>query len=130
MEETGFMKGNFTFRYLGLPMTSTKWKKTDCQLLVDKVTARINTWTSRHLSYQGKCQLNNSVLLALHSYWASAFILPKATIRQIERKCKDFLWGNNQASVAWSTICKHRKYGGLGFKSPWLWNTAAVGKQV
>jgi len=53
----------------------------DCNIITDKMTARLRVWASRHLSYAGRLVLVNSVLMSLHVYWASIFLLPKGWTR-------------------------------------------------
>ncbi|KAK7275607.1 hypothetical protein RIF29_16726 [Crotalaria pallida] len=132
---TGFSRGSFPFKYLGLPLSARKWSSNTCQVLVEKITKRLASWHTRNLSYQGRMQLINSVLMSLHIYWATVFIIPKSVIKQIERKCRDFLWGLNsvgrpRAAIAWDQLCLGKKYGGLGFQNIQKWNLTAVGKQV
>jgi len=62
-------------------------------------------------------------------------ILPKGVIKQIEAICRNFLWGQKAEftkvpPVAWSTICKPKKAGGLGVHQCDLWNLAAVAKHL
>lgn len=54
LDITGFTQGTFPIRYLGLPLSSKKWNKLECQQLVDKITERINTVYSKQLSYAGR----------------------------------------------------------------------------
>lgn len=100
-----------------------------------QITAKVRCWTSRHLSYAGRAQLVQSVLMSMHIYWCSAFIIPKGVIADVERICRGYLWGstderNKPALVAWESVCVPKKYGGLGLKQMGLWNTASLGKQV
>lgn len=70
---TGFQRGNFPMRYLGLPLSTSSWSKQDCKSLTDKVTSGIHSWSSRNLSFAGRLQLIRSVLHTFHIYWASVF---------------------------------------------------------
>lgn len=70
-EETGYQKGALPFRYLRVPISAKKLSSLDCEILIDKMTARIRAWSSRNLSYAGRVQLINSVLLHVHTYWSS-----------------------------------------------------------
>ncbi|XP_048502962.1 uncharacterized protein LOC125498737 [Beta vulgaris subsp. vulgaris] len=40
---TGFQRGDFPFKYLGIPITTKKLKKNDCDLIVDKMLRRITS---------------------------------------------------------------------------------------
>ncbi|XP_021745255.1 uncharacterized protein LOC110711184 [Chenopodium quinoa] len=50
----GVAPGNIPFRYLGVPLSSKKLTISQCKPLVDKVTARINGWAARLLSYASR----------------------------------------------------------------------------
>lgn len=104
-------------------------------MLVSKVTARLRSWTTRHLSYAGRAVLVQSILQTLHMYWASAFLLPKSVIAEIDKLCRKFLWSgaaekNRPALVNWESVCLPRKFGGLGLKNQNLWSLALLGKHV
>ncbi|KAL2225109.1 UNVERIFIED_CONTAM: hypothetical protein Sindi_3044700 [Sesamum indicum] len=70
----------------------------DCQPLISKIDARINGWEGISLSYAGRVQIIKSVLSALSLYWASAFILPKKVINEIEKRLRTFLWKGTTSS--------------------------------
>ena len=82
---TGFSMGNFPVKYLGVPLISTKLSHSDCLPLMDKMMARIQSWTSRSLSLAGRLQLISSVLYSIQTYWCSMFIIPKFTCYKIEQ---------------------------------------------
>lgn len=132
---TGFSVGDFPMQYMGFPLSPRKWNRDDCWRLVEVVTARIRCWTLRHLSYAGRAMLIQSILMTMHMYWASAFIIPKRVIEEIEKQCRSFLWGSSAEQrrpslVAWDTICSPKSQGGLGLKHLGIWNVAFIGKQV
>jgi hypothetical protein len=97
---------------------------------VERITARIDSWLTRHLSFAGRLQLINSVLVSLHVFWARVFILPMKIIRIIEQKLNRFLWSGNdskaKAKVSWDNICFPKKEGGLEIKHLEVWNRAAM----
>ncbi|XP_062088799.1 uncharacterized protein LOC133795363 [Humulus lupulus] len=93
-------KGSFLLKYLGVPMWPTKWKATDCDLIIKKIRLRLHSWSIRHLSFAGQVQLIHSVLLGLRSYWMSIFLLPQSVAKDIDRPRRNFLWGER-----WSRIC-------------------------
>lgn len=114
-----FPHGNMPFKYLGIPVSSKKLSVLDCEVLVDKIVARIKTWGTKDLSYSGRVQLVNSFLLSMHTYWASIFILPKIVIKKINAVCRQFLWegkhcGTKIPLVSWDQLCRPKKAGRLG----------------
>jgi hypothetical protein len=38
----------FPIRYLGVPLVDTKLSTSDCKALVDKISGRIGSWTSKN----------------------------------------------------------------------------------
>ncbi|XP_052624827.1 uncharacterized protein LOC128132345 [Lactuca sativa] len=130
-----FDVGKFPFKYLGVPMCVTKLFDRDCKKLIEKIKMRIFNWKSKSLSFAGRLQLINSFLTFIHVYWASIFQIPIATIKEIEKMCRSFLWANGEkvkgkAKVKWNDICKPKAYGGLGVKNLRKWNDALLAKHV
>ncbi|KAL2246967.1 UNVERIFIED_CONTAM: hypothetical protein Sindi_2549000 [Sesamum indicum] len=103
-------EGHLPMRYLGLPLISSRLTISDCQPLLSKIDTRIAGWEGMSLSYAGWVQIIKSVLSALSIYWASAFILPKAIIKEVEKRLRRFLWKGTSmtgyAKVAWKDVCK------------------------
>ncbi|KAL2230766.1 UNVERIFIED_CONTAM: hypothetical protein Sindi_1671000 [Sesamum indicum] len=96
---SGFQEGHLPMRYLGLPLISSRLSISDCQPLLSKIETRIAGWEGMSLSYAGRVQIIKTVLSALSLYWASAFILPKAVIKEVEKRLRVFLWKALQAQA-------------------------------
>ncbi|KAL2933787.1 hypothetical protein RDABS01_016906 [Bienertia sinuspersici] len=132
---SGFKVGSLPFTYLGVPMSPKQMHPNDCEKLVDKMCAKIKVWSLRNLSYAGRLQLVNSVLLSISSYWCQIFLLPKSIIHRIIEVCRSYLWHCTSSSkkmcpVSWEEVCIPKQEGGLGVRNLLHWNTAAVGKHV
>lgn len=89
--------------------------------MVDKITARINSWQARNLSYVGRITLVKAVIAGLINFWTRVFMLPKEVINLVTRICSRYVWGSTQGStkippVAWDTMCLPEKEGGVGLK--------------
>lgn len=128
---TGFAEGNLPFRYLRIPMSSKRLSAQAYDSLIDKIMGKINHWSSRLLSYAGRLLLVKSVTFALTNYWMQCLPIPKCVIHKINVVCLVFLWtgktGNNRKSpVAWSTISKPKKNGGLNMIDLDIWNTVTL----
>ncbi|GJS31678.1 RNA-directed DNA polymerase, eukaryota, reverse transcriptase zinc-binding domain protein [Tanacetum coccineum] len=83
----------------------------------------------------GRLQLIASVLATMHIYWASVFLIPKTTVKEIEKALKGFLWCQGElkrgaAKVAWKIICALKSKGGLGIKRLCPWNEALLCKHL
>ena len=70
----------------------------------------------------GRVVLVNSVLDSQLVYAMSALSIPPATIKEIDKRGRDFMWaGESQTSsakclVAWENCCTTKDLGGLGIK--------------
>ncbi|XP_074299013.1 uncharacterized protein LOC141630018 [Silene latifolia] len=107
----------------------------DCNILIERVVARIRSTGARKLSYAGRLTLVNSVLNTLHNYWGSIFLIPKAVVRRIEAICRSYFWdGGSEYQraplIAWDRVCCRKEEGGLGVIKAENWNITSVGKLV
>ncbi|KAL2247880.1 UNVERIFIED_CONTAM: hypothetical protein Sindi_2640300 [Sesamum indicum] len=129
-----FQEGVLPMRYLRLPLLSSRLTVVDCSPLLLKIDKRIAGWEGMALSYAGRVQIIKSVLLSLSLYWASAFILPKIVINEIEKRLRTFLWkgttNSGYAKVAWKDLCRPKDEGGLGFKDIFILNRALMTKKL
>lgn len=66
---TGMSINHHTVSYLGLPLSTSKISINQCLPLYEKITARLNCWTSRTLSQAGRLTLIKSVIFSMHVYW-------------------------------------------------------------
>ncbi|XP_062086445.1 uncharacterized protein LOC133792554 [Humulus lupulus] len=55
IDMTGFVRSNLPFEYLGMTISNTRISKVDCECLVEKMVKRIRSWSSRNLSFAGRC---------------------------------------------------------------------------
>lgn len=131
----GFQEGNLPVRYLGVPIISSRLKRVDCMALTDRITARIQSWTHRFLSFAGRLQLIRSVLHSIQAFWSSVFTLPASVLEDVDRIIRQFLWkgtslGRGGAKVAWQDVCCPKCEGGLGIRNIKLSNRAFMVKYI
>ncbi|CAN1334813.1 Transposon TX1 uncharacterized 149 kDa protein [Linum perenne] len=132
---TGFRIESLPVTYLGVPLISSKLRAVDCKKLVEKITKRISGWQANILSQAGKLQLVKDVINSMTTYWMNIFNLPQGVIKDIEKKCSDFLWGVSpngakKARVAWKTVAKPYDEGGANAIQLKIWNTVCIARSV
>lgn len=130
----GMPVGNLPVKYLGVPLITTRLKKMDCQVLVERITGKVKHWSTKLLSYAGRLQLVVSVLSSMATYWCSLFVLPVKIVKEIDRVMSNFLWNGNEdkrhVKIAWKDVCMPKKEGGLGIKLLKEWNKALMAKHL
>jgi hypothetical protein len=135
LEELKMKEGHLPVRYLGVLLISTKLSAEDCQVLLEKITGRMKSWTSKNLSFAGRLQLLSFILYSLQIYWTRIFILPNKILKVINQKFNRFLWNGREGSaakakIAWSDVCFPKKEYGLGLKDLETWNISYIMRHV
>lgn len=90
-QETGLSYGQLPIRYLGVPLCTKKLSMANCEPLIQSVKAKLNSWTTRTLSFAGRLLLINTVIAGISNFWCNTFSLPKFCIKTINSMCGAFL---------------------------------------
>lgn len=133
MQLTGMVEGALPFRYLGVPLATKKLNILYYQPLIQKILHRMNSWTTKLLSYAGRLQLLKSVIAGIQRYWCQVFLIPQKVLKVIQYACRTFLWtGKTEVSrrvlVAWEKVILPKQAGGLNIGNLNVWNQAAICK--
>ena len=106
-----FRTGSLPVRYLGLLLLTKRMTVLDYLPLTEKIRKRVSSWTGRFLSYAGRLQLINSVIMSLTNFWMAAFRLPSGCIKEIERICSSFLWSGPELNGRKTKLKQSKKEG-------------------
>jgi len=90
-------EGTLPVRYLGVPLITKSLLVVDCDIFVNKIANRINSWLVKNLSFAGRLQLISSVLCSFHVFWSRVFILPQKVVKLMEQKLNRFLWSGKDS---------------------------------
>ncbi|XP_074315230.1 uncharacterized protein LOC141651414 [Silene latifolia] len=130
LRDTGYVEDHFPFKYLGIPLHSSRLTRDLLQPLLARIRTKMGHWESLHLTYAGKVTLINSVIFGIEAFWCASLLLPKGIIKELESKCRKFLWGTtgNRRFIffSWEKVCRARKHGGLGIREVLSWNKALL----
>ena len=63
--ETRFKIRELPVKYLGVPLVTRRLTTRDCEPLMERIKAKITSWSSNLLSYAGRLQLIQSVLVII-----------------------------------------------------------------
>ncbi|GAV80195.1 LOW QUALITY PROTEIN: zf-RVT domain-containing protein, partial [Cephalotus follicularis] len=131
LHRVNFQEESLPVTYLGLPLITKKLTKVDCIPLVERITARANSWVSKALSFAGCLQLVKATLVSMQTYWCSTFWLLMSIVKECEHVLRKFLWGGHGwGKVKWAEACNPFMEGGLGIRDLKTWNKALLLKQV
>lgn len=110
-ELTTFEEGLLPFRYLGVPLTTSKLNIKHYLPLNDKILIRVRHWSSKLLSMAGRIHLVQSTITAIVQFWMQCLPFPKSIIKKIDSICRSFVWTGKasvrkKSPIAWDTVCK------------------------
>lgn len=79
-------------------------------------------WKTKYLSRAGKLLLIQSTLNTMPSYYLQSQSFPFTTLKDLDKICNDFLWGENEAKKRIHLVGKDSTFlpknqGGLGIRS-------------
>eukprot|EP00253_Pinus_taeda_P013020 PITA_13020 len=130
----GFSIAVLPSKYLGAPLMASALKHASWRMLLDKLEARLSSWTYRSLNIASRLILIKSVLQAMPLYLFSILAAPKWVLKAIRNLQRGFLWGSNGlnrkwALVKWAEVCQSKANGGLGLRDP-LQSNSTMGAKV
>lgn len=101
--------------------------------LVDKVSNRLASWKSKHLSMAGRLTLVQAVTSSVPIYAMQTAKLPSAICEKLDKLNRNFLWGDTNERkkihlLNWKKVCKPKDMGGLGLKRSTDMNCAMLAK--
>lgn len=79
-----------TSKYLGLPSLVGRSKKSVFNFVREKVCKKLQSWSNKLLSRDGKAVLIKSVVQSIPTYTISCFLLPKSMGQEIEMLMNGF----------------------------------------
>jgi hypothetical protein len=112
----------FPIRYLGLQLALRPLTKAEWQPLLDQVTKCVPAWQRGMVKREGRLVLINSVVAARAVHQMVVAEAPAWMLEEINKWMRAFFWAGKdevqggQCLVAWRSICKPKKFGGLGVK--------------
>jgi hypothetical protein len=80
----------FPLKYLGVPISAGRLQVIDWIKLEEKVAKKLDVWQGRNMSYDGRTILINSSLSSVAIYHMSMFLLPKTTIKNLDKLRRRF----------------------------------------
>ncbi|KAJ1439454.1 hypothetical protein SESBI_02390 [Sesbania bispinosa] len=119
--------------YLGFLIIHGRTSKSTYATIIDKVRKKLAGWRANSLSMAGRITLAQSAVMSIPNYPMQAFVFPIGVCEEIERLCRNFIWGSSSETrklhlISWRKICQPKKIGGMGFKSLRIVNEADMAK--
>lgn len=130
-----FEEGQLLFKYLSIPINSSKLTATCCATLLSKILGRISSWVSGFLSFSRRLVFIKSVFYSIQRYQSSIFILPLKIHKEIYATLRSFLQSDlilnrKKNKVSWIDMCVPKDEGGLNLLSSKQWNKAVITRLV
>ena len=106
--------------FTALGITFNNWSSASeiCELnynkKLEKAKDLVKTWSKRHLTIIGKCQIIKSLLLAQFTYLTIPLICPNnGIVKSIDKVLFHFLWGGKVDKIRRDVVSRRRELGGL-----------------
>ena len=80
---------------------------------ISQIQNVLKAWRMRHLSIEGRIIVFKSLAISKIVHLAMTSCLHKATINQLEKIQKDFIWQGKNAKIKHQTLCGNYENGGL-----------------
>ncbi|CAA0831370.1 Unknown protein [Striga hermonthica] len=117
----GFSVTTTLGKYLGVPVLHSRVTNHTYANILDKADARLADWKADTLSLAGHPILTESVVSSLLSYTMQTSWLPNAICDRLEKRCRNFLWGDNSINrkihlVSWDKVCQPKGRSNIGIK--------------
>ncbi|CAL9233674.1 unnamed protein product, partial [Arabidopsis halleri] len=94
-EESGIASTRELGRYLGMPILQKRINKDTFGDILEKMSSRLSGWREKTLSFAGRLTLTKAVLTAIPVHSMSTIILPKSTLKKLDKISRSFLWGSS-----------------------------------
>lgn len=119
--------------YLGIPILQKRVSKGTFAYIIEKMKRKLAGWKIESLSLAGRRVLAQSALATIPTYTMQAMALPRGVCEEIDRTCRNFLWGEKEDKrkihlVNWNEVCQARDNGGLGLRKAKDFNDAFLAK--
>lgn len=77
------VRSSFPMRYLGLPLSVHRLRRSDFQHLEDKIAGKLVTWQGKFITAAGRATLVKSVISAQPTYHLTSWPFPKVSWRAL-----------------------------------------------
>jgi hypothetical protein len=128
-------KGDFPFRYLGIPMHFKRLLNSDWKDVEDRIEKKNACWKGNITSIGSRLILLEASLSSITSYMMSFFTMPKGVLKRCDFFRARMLWQEKvnvkkYHLVKWSDVCQPKDQGGLGVTDLHLKNVSLLCKWI
>ena len=130
----GLKKLHQKTKYLEVPLFVSSKRKEDFHYVKERLESKISSWKCKNLSWMRRATLIKFVAQAAPMYTMSTFLIPKGLCAEMDVMVRRFWWCPKKdskkylAPMAWSSLCKPKRDGGLGFRKFANFNLALLAK--
>ncbi|XP_026377760.1 uncharacterized protein LOC113272068 [Papaver somniferum] len=107
-------------------------KKESFKPIEDKVQSRLSTWQGKTVDQAGKSTQVQSILSTMANHQMGCFKMSKHVTESLDRIQRRYWWNKDSKKgmnpISWSSVCKPKRLGSMGFKNTIKFNDALLAK--
>lgn len=107
--------------HLGILLVGKELREKDCEGLLNNLSAYVDKWKTKMLSYGGRVKLANWVLCGKMGYWFQIIHLLGSIVKKAHSIVYKFIW-NETKGVVWARMSLLKDEGGIWLKDPQILN--------
>lgn len=108
-----YREGEFSIKYLGLPLAPRILSEKECKPLLDSISAMIAGWKKKLLSHVGRVQLFHWGVMGIFNLWNQACRLPQGTLKTVQSLTYNYTWIGKR-DFSWDVMMLPKEEGGWG----------------
>lgn len=112
-------------KYVGINLFTSKNKSQCFTSTTDKMQSRLQGWQGKIINQAGRSTQIQTLLNTMDNFHINYFLMPKSTVQALNKIQRKYWWNKTTYKgtyKSWNSFCFPKRFRGLGFKNPHMFN--------